>query len=185
MRVTIYDKVAWPGFMQWCLKTSWLLGCVFQKLVGAVDDYYGASSFADAEAWLKTKGPLTSIQYWGHGSPGVIWLAGEAVPTKAWVSLKTLLSGPDAILWFRVCDSFQGASGQNFSRLLANNLNCTIAGHTRIIGLWQGGLYTRTPHSDPSWSVSEGGEPSWLREDFKFWNKHTIFCLRTSIPKGW
>lgn len=184
MRVTIYDKVAWPGFMQWCLKTSWLLGCIFQKLVGAVDDYYGASSWEDAKAWLDSKGSLSSIQYWGHGSPGVIWLAGQAVPTQNWLSLKPLLLD-DSVVWFRVCDSFQGVAGQAFSRTLANGLGCTIAGHTRIIGLWQGGLYTRTPNSFPSWSVDEGGEPSWLREDLKWWNKHTVLCLRTSVPKGW
>lgn len=184
MRVTIYDKNPGVGFGQWLLKTCWLLGCLFQKLVGAVDDYYGASSWAEAEAWLKSKKtPLTVIQYWGHGSPGTVWLAGNPL-TQNWLSLKPLLS-KDALLWFRVCSSFQGSVGHTFSKQLADGLGCTVAGHTRIIGLWQGGLYTRTPNSLPSWLVDEGANPSGLRDDFKFWNKHTIFCLKTSIPKGW
>lgn len=185
MKVTIYDKVAWPGFMQWCLKTSWLLGCIFQKLVGAVDEYYGASSWADAQAWLKSRGsPIEQVQYWGHGSPGTVWLAGQAVPTAAWLSLKPLLA-PNALIWFRVCDSFQGAAGQAFSKALADGLGCMIAGHTRIIGLWQGGLYTRAPWMPASWDVTEGGEPSWIREDLNPFHKHTILCLKTKIPKGW
>lgn len=183
MRVTIYDKNPGSGFMQWCLSLSWAIGCWFQKLVGSVDDYYGATSWADAKAWLmKQPAPLAMIQYWGHGSPGTIWLAQQRVTTYDWQQLKPLLT-PDSLLWFRVCSSFQGLAGQNFSWVLANDLNCTVAGHTRVIGLWQGGLYTRKPKSMPSWDVREGvGSKA---DHFKFWNKHTIFCLRTSIPKGW
>lgn len=183
MKVTIYDKNPGPGFLQWCLKTSWLLGCMFQKLVGAVDDYHGASSWEDAKTWLLSRGPLTSIQYWGHGSPGVIWLNDKAIPIREWLALKPVLS-PNSILWFRVCSAFQGKVGQEFSRLLANNLGCTIAGHTRVIGIWQGGLYTRTPFSSASWSAEEGENPKW-REDLSPWLKHTIICLRTSVPKDW
>jgi hypothetical protein len=186
MRVTIYDKNPGPGFMQWFLKTSWLVGCLFQKFVGAVDDYYGATSWDDAKDWLmKQKTPLKVVQYWGHGSPGIVWLSGNQIMTSDWLSLKPLLSS-DSLLWFRVCNSFQGAAGQGFSRKLADGLNCTIAGHTRVIGLFQGGLYTRTPRSIPSWDIAEGtGKPSFIGEEITPWNKHTIFCLRTSIPKGW
>lgn len=185
MRVTIYDKNPGTGLMQKFLKTSWLVGCWFQKLVGAVDDYYGASSWEDAKAWLvKQETPLTTIQYWGHGSPGIVWLAGTPIYTSQWLSLKPFLS-PDSLVWFRVCSSFQGRAGQAFSKRLADGLGCTIGGHTRIIGLWQGGLYTLAPNSMPSWSVDEGINISNIRDDFKFWNKHTILCLGTSIPKGW
>lgn len=185
MKVTIYDNNPGPGFGQWCLKISWLLGCIFQKLVGAVDAYYGADSWEDAKAWLKKQpAPLTVVQYWGHGSPGTVWLASDPIPTNEWLSLKPLLVS-DSLLWFRCCSTFQGTIGQAFSRTLANGLSCTIAGHTRIIGFFQGGLYTRTPNSFPSWSVQEGEERSNLRDDFKFWNKHTILCLQWWIPKGW
>lgn len=184
MRVTIYDKNPGAGFMQWCLKTSWLLGCIFQKLVGAVDDYYGASSWADAKAWLnKQSTPLTVIQYWGHGSPGTVWLASKPIPTSEWLSLKPLLV-PESLLWFRVCEAFKGPSGQVFAKRLADKLGCTIAAHTRIIGLFQGGLYTIKPNTMPSWSVEEGMLPTW-RPDFQPWLKHTVLCLQWWIPKGW
>ena len=184
MRVTIYDKNPGSGVDQWFLKLCWAVGCWFQKVVGAVDAYYGASSWADAKDWLlKQKTPITVLQYWGHGSPAIVWSAGHAIPLSEWLSLKPILS-PNSLVWFRVCNSFQGTRGQAFSKLLADNLGCTIAGHTRIIGIWQGGLYTRTPGSEPSWSVDEGAD--FLLSDYlRFWKNHTIFCLRTSIPKGW
>lgn len=184
MRVILYDKNPGTGFMQWCLKTSWLLGCLFQKFVGIVDDYHGVSSLVETEAWLKTKAPLTVIQYWGHGSSATCYLAGQAIPMSFWLSLKPLVR-PNTLLWFRVCKFLQGAPGIYFSGILANGLGCTVAGHTRIIGLWQGGLYTRAPNSMANWSLNEGDESSWLREDFNPFNKHTIIFLRTSIPRGW
>lgn len=184
MKVTIYDKNPGPGVDQWFLRLSWAIGCWFQKTIGAVDAYYGATSWADAKDWLlRQKRPITVIQYWGHGSPATVWLARQAIPTSEWLSLKPILSS-DSLVWFRVCNSFQGESGQAFSQLLADGLGCTIAGHTRIIGLWQGGLYTRTPNSSPSWSTEEGADFK-LSDYMKFWLKHSIFCLRTSIPRGW
>lgn len=185
MRVNVYDKVSWPGFMQWCLKTSWLLGCVFQKLIGVIDDYYGAESWDDALAWLKKQNqPITSLQYWGHGSPGTIWLAQKPLYAQSWLAIKPLLA-PDALVWFRVCSSFQGSIGQVFAKQLADGLNCTVAGHTHIIGLFQPGLYTMKPKTMPSWPIDEGVVPPKWRTDFSPWLKHTILCLQWWIPKGW
>ena len=185
MRVTVYDKNPGTGFMQWCLKLSWAFGCWFQKLVGAVDDYYGAASWADAKQWLLSRSrPLTVIQYWGHGSPGHVWLAQKLVPTAEWLTLKEAVA-PDSLLWFRACSVFRAYQGTNFSKELADGLNCTIAGHTRVIGPFQGGLYTRKPSQPPSWSILEGTTQGKWPDHLKWWNKHTIFCLRTSIPDGW
>lgn len=185
MRVTIYDKTPGTGFMQWCLKTSWLIGCWLQKLFGAIDDYHGVSSLYEINTWLKSKKTtFSSVQYWGHGSPGVIWISGTPTFSTDWMFIRPLLT-KESILWFRICSLFQGEDGQAISRKLADGLNCTIAGHTRIIGLWQGGLYTRKPYSLPSWPLAEGSESSWIRDDFRFWEKHTISCLRTTIPEGW
>lgn len=184
MKVTLFDNNPGPGLMNRFLKLAWLVGCWFQKIIGAVDDYHAIDSWTEAKEWLNSKGPISQIQYWGHGSSGTVWLAEEVVPMKEWLSLKPCLA-PDALIWFRTCSTFKGWYGQYFSKTLADGLNCTIGGHTRVIGIWQGGLYTRKPNSFASWSMNEGGEPSKLREDFKFWNRNTIFCMRTSIPKDW
>jgi len=188
MKVTIYDKNPGPGLGQWFLKTSWLVGCWLQKLFGKVDDYHGVDSLEEMIEWLQSKNTtFSSIQYWGHGSPGVVWISGQPLFENQWFWLESLLQA-DSVVWFRVCSLFQGKKGEVFSRILANRLGCAIAAHTRTIGVWQGGLHTRTPNSFPNWSLNEGTEIrkwSWLRDDFRFWNKNTIFCLRASIPKGW
>jgi len=184
MKVTIYDKNPGPGFMQWCLKTSWLLGCVFQKLIGVVDAYHGVASWAEAKTWLKSRGePVTVLQYWGHGSPGTVWLAGNPIPTAEWLSLKPLLI-PESLVWLRICSAFQGRVGQVFAKQMADGLGCTIGAHTYIIGLFQGGLHTMKPNSMPSWDAAEGTEVKW-RPDFQPWLPHSILCLQWWIPKGW
>jgi len=188
MKVTLYDKNPGEGVAQFFLKTAWLVGCWLQKLFGKVDDYHGIGSAEEMQAWLESKNTtFSSIQYWGHGSPGVVWISGKLHEYHRWGWLAPFLR-PDSIVWFRICSLFRGTEGWTFSRTLADQLGCTIAGHTRIVGIWQGGLHTRTPHSLPGWSLSEGTEVrkcKWLRDDYRFWNKNVIFCLRTSIPKGW
>jgi hypothetical protein len=187
MRVTIYDKNPGQGFSQWFLKTSWLVGCFIQKLFGKVDDYFGASSWEEASAWLEQQPtPILSIQYWGHGSPGRVWLAQRQLRLEYFDCLMGRITR-DTVIWFRTCSTFQGTLGLAFSQEYSTALNCTIAGHTRIIGPLQGGLRTRTPGSFPSWSVhdtefSKYGSwiPVWAR-----WGDHTVTCLATKIPEGW
>jgi len=188
MKVTFYDNKPGKGFLQWLLKTSWLVGCWLQKLFGAVDEYYGIESLEEMRDILKSKGKTcSSIQYWGHGSAGTIWIAEMPHFDYQFFWLAAYVN-PDTVVWFRVCSLFHGKLGERFSRTLADHLGCTIAGHTRIIGLFQGGLHTRKPFTEGSWSLEEGSEQnrlSWLRDDFRFWNKNTVLCLRTTVPKGW
>ena len=185
LRVTIYDKNPGPGAWQGFLALSWLVGCWLQKLFGAVDKFYGAKSWDDARAWLRAQpGKFESIQYWGHGSQGLVWLAGEGMNVAEWKNLKPQLT-ESTIIWFRVCSSFGGAAGHSFSQRMADVTGCTIGGHTRIIGLLQGGLHTRKPNSMPSWLVSEGEFPkSWLPAWLK-WGSNTVTFLATKIPVGW
>ena len=185
MRVTVYDKNPGPGVAQWFLKLSWFLGCFLQKLFGQVDAYYGASSWDDALQWLQAQpGELTSIQYWGHGSPGCVWLAQKPLLFGGLNPLKPKLTRA-SVIWWRTCSTFQGHSGYAFSEAMANALECTVAGHTRVIGLLQGGLHTRRPHQAPSWLLEEGEPPpSWL-PSWAIWGPHTIWCFQTKIPDGW
>lgn len=187
MRVTVYDKNPGVGIVQWGLKVSWFLGCWIQKLFGAVDKYYGASSWEDALAWLSVQGaPLKSIQYWGHGSPGTIWLAQMAMPVDKFIETVKPKVVPDSIIWWRVCSAFQGLKGQGFSKRLANELDCTIAGHTRTIGPMQGGLHTRKPNTEPSWPVTDGELPSTILTMLGIdTGNNTILCTTTKVPEGW
>jgi hypothetical protein len=186
MRVTVYDKKPGVGLSQWFLSFFWAAGCFIQKLFGKVDAYYGATSWDDAMSWLVGRpGTLTSVQYWGHGSPGIVWLAQMAIPLEKFIFVMKQKVDPSSILWWRTCSSFQGAQGHAFSKRLADSLGCTIAGHTRIIGPVQGGLHTRKPLTEASWPVTEGELPkSWLPGHLR-WGPHSIFCLTTKIPSGW
>jgi len=184
MRVTIYDKNPGPGFSQWFLKTMWMLGCWLQKVFGKVDAYYGATSWDDAFMWLNRQGMISSLQYWGHGSPGYVWLSGYNLPISSFELLKSKVT-PETIIWFRTCSTFQGALGHAFSTKLTDLLKCTVAGHTRIIGPFQGGLHTRKPGVAPSWPMSEGEFPKSWWPSFWRWGNNTITCLATKIPKGW
>ena len=186
MKVTVYDRNPGEGLGQWFLKASWAVGCWLQKLLGQVDDYYGAESWLDALKWLASHGEtLESVQYWGHGSPGAVWLAGKSMSVNAVATLKPHLT-VESLVWFRTCSTFQGPYGHEFSRKVADTLGCTVAGHTRIIGLFQGGLHTRRPQEAPEWPASEGElPPHWIPAPLRWWGSNTIICLRTRIPEGW
>lgn len=186
MKVIIYDKNPGPGFAQWMLMVTWAVGSWVQKLLGVADKVYAATSWEDAQNWLKSLDAphISSIQYWGHGSPGAVWLAQKTMRWDFFEPIKAKL-GEDSVIWFRTCSTFQGQRGHDISRSLSSSLGCTIAGHTRIIGLLQGGLHTRRPLSIPSWPITEvefkeSWIPSWLK-----WGNNTVTCFATKIPKGW
>lgn len=185
MRVTIYDRNPGPGLMNSFLKLSWFLGCFFQELFGKADAYYGASTWNEALAWLAhQEGKFTSIQFWGHGSPGRVYMAGEGVSQSTFFPLMHKVT-PNTIVWFRSCSVFQGRAGQAFSGELANYLGCTIAGHTRIIGPLQGGLHTRKPNTQPSWPETEVELSGLLVKLGLKGGNNTVTCLATDVPDGW
>lgn len=186
MRVTVYDKNPGTRLTDHALAFWWMVGCWLQKVLGQVDEYYGAQDWADASQWLLSRpGMLTSVQYWGHGTQGTVWCAEKPVSWPDLLSLKPKLA-PTTLLWFRICSSFGGRLGHEFSQTLADGLGCTIAGHTRIIGIVQGGLHTRKPNSLASWAESDGEFPeTWYSDAGLEWGPHSILFLQTKIPDGW
>lgn len=183
MRINIYDSNPGAGVGQWFLKVSWFLGCFFQKLFGVIDDYYGYSSWPVAQASLPAG--ITQLQYWGHGSPGRIWMAGRAITAQDLLVLKDKLA-PGALVWFRTCSAFQGDRGHLFAKTLADGLGCRVAGHTRIIGLFQGGLHSLAPAQAPSWPATEGEfPPSFWRSLGLKWGSNTVTCFAVKVPEGW
>lgn len=185
MRVVVYDRYPGFGVGNALLFWAWVVGARLQWLLRLADDYYGAESWDDAVSWLKSRpNALSSIQYWGHGNAGNVYNGGYPLPKDALLLLKPKLSA-ESVIWFRTCSTFQGNAGHNFSKRLADGLGCTVAGHTRLIGLTQGGLHTRAPHTAACWLEREGELPkSWL-PGFLRWGPRTITCFRTRIPAGW
>ena len=186
LKVIVYDKNPGKGIGQWFLGLSWAVGAWLQKLFGGADEIHGFSDWGIAQAWLQTRETTSfaSIQYWGHGSSGYVWMTGNLMTKNFFLPIKSKLN-INSLIWFRTCSTFGGAGGHSLSKHLTDTLGCTAAGHTRVIGLLQGGLHTRVPNSNPSWPVEEGEFkknwiPAWLK-----WGNNTITCFHTKIPKGW
>lgn len=179
-RVVVYDANPGPGLGQWGLKTSWAIAARLQRLFGAADAVYGATSWTDAVQWLAGQPGRLSIQYWGHGNPGFVWLAGDKLPPSMLVCLR----GRVELLWFRTCSTFQGLRGMSFADYVAKLVDGKVAGHTRIIGLFQGGLHSHLPGASLMWPAGEG-EPNSILPGYLTWGPRTVFCLATKIPDGW
>lgn len=188
MRVIIYDNDPGPGFMNWFLRLSWAVGAWLQKLFGKTDKVYGAPSWEHALAWLDVQpGPLKALHYWGHGSPGYVWLAQKTPDLPVFMKKLAPKVNADTEVWFRVCHLFHGKKGQDFARELAHGLGCTVAGHTRLIGLFHSGLHTLKPGMTPTWNPLEGdGLPGIATSlGLRWWENNTIICFRSTIPPGW
>ena len=186
MRVAICDINTFPGIWQKFLALTWRIGCFLHKLFGQLDAYHVAKSWDDAFTWLEVQPkPLTSIQLWGHGAPGTMWVAGQQLDqTQFKRIIRSVI--PESVVWFRTCSTFRGQEGYDLSKYLTDLLQCTVAAHTRTIGVFQSGLHTRKPNQIPSWPLTETDEGNKHLVYLGLqWGNNTILCLRTKIPKGW
>lgn len=176
-RLMIYDASdTKPGVE---LADAWALGGRLYRALRRLDICHGFTSWRQALDWIESLGPVDEVQFWGHGSPGAVWLGGEALDVRDLARLKVR-----ELFWLRTCASFAGADGQGLARDMTRALGCRVAGHTHNIGPWQSGLHSLAPGEDPSWSLDAGlvdGKPLWSRP----WAENTITCLHGSVPNGW
>ncbi len=191
--IMIYDSSDWAGKN---LRFSWVTGGKFYKLFRSVEHHSGFTSWAEALKWILQVEPnkkINSIQFWGHGSPGRVWINGEALSARSVLAtsehrnlllkLKQRLV-PESTVWFRSCNVFTGQEGHLFAKMISKMLECKIASHTYIVGPWQSGLHTIKPDEEPTWDIDEG-----IYDNKKMismpWSPNTIFCLTGKIPEGW
>ena len=182
------------------LTHSWLVGGRVYRALRRIDDCAGFRVWYRALEWLATFCPeqrISEIQYWGHGSPGKVWMDGEVMTCDVFDGpLAPLLKAvrdrltPDALIWFRTCASFGAQPGQIFARRWAEFMNCRVAGYTYNIGLSQSGLHSLRPGQHPWWPLDEGikdGTPIAPQKMAmsRFWAPNTIHCLRSTIPNTW
>lgn len=177
MRVVIYDATdTKPGPE---LSDAWRTGADLYRAIGRFDRCLAATSWYEALSWLRGLGTVDEVQYWGHGSPGRVWLGGRALaPTD--------LEGCDVrgLFWLRTCASFCGPVGHQLAEIMASTLGCKVAGHTYNIGLWQAGLHTLMPTERAYWSLKDGigrdGKVKWSYP----WSPRNVTCLHSSFPGG-
>ena len=160
-----------------------------------VDASHGATSWDDAVAWFSTlPAPITELQYWGHGKWGRAFIAEDSLDAQAIASgrlawLRAALA-PDALVWFRTCETVGATAGIDFAERLADYTGARVAGHTFVIGFHQSGLHGVAPGTRADWSPSEGlveGTPD--APERAAWSHRkaprTITCLAGAVPDDW
>lgn len=194
MRVLVYDRT------QRALTTAWSAGSVLYRGLRRIDRSKGVASWDEAFAFLREiEEPIEELQYWGHGK----W--GEALADEQRLSLRSLAPhhahresldmlkaklAPDALVWFRCCETFGARAGIAFAEALSEHLGARVAGHTYVIGFNQSGLHGLAPGVRATWDPAEGlaeGTPeSPMRaHPSRPWAPHTITCLQGRVPEAW
>jgi hypothetical protein len=203
LRLLVYDRTCGGGpGGAFGLSTAWSTGASLYRGLGRIDAALGVSSWDEGLSWLAGydgSAPIAEVQYWGHGRWGLAKVAGDALDASALAPRHPLRRrldavrerlAPDALVWFRTCETFGAAPGQDFARRLADHLGARVAGHTFIIGFHQSGLHGLSPGTAPDWSPAEGlaeGTPAApLRAR---WSTpvapNTITCLAGRVPARW
>ena len=180
------------------LTPVWSAGSRLYRMLGRIDAAHGAADWDDAFAWLASHDePIREIQYWGHGKWGralvgedsfdAASLAGRHAAALAAVRERL---APDALLWFRTCETFGAHAGHDFAQRLADTLGARVAGHTYIIAFQQSGLHGLAPGARPTWSPEEGLVEGTAEDPQRaLWSKrrapNTVTALTGSIPPAW
>lgn len=198
LRLVLFDATQ-RGRKPAGLGLSWQLGTTLYRGLGRVDASFGAQSFAQALDWLANYEPkrqIGELQYWGHGKWGRLFIDRECLDRSALApthALRPRLEAlrerltPDALLWFRTCETLGAQPGHDFASALADFSGATVAGHTFVIGFFQSGLHALAPGKAPHWSASEGlarGTPTRPQEALSSGpsRPNTITCLTGEIP---
>src|SRR5882672_8493809 len=167
LRLVIYDATQRQRRPR-TLGLSWQYGTQLYRALGRVDAAFGAQSFAEAFEWLarhEASRQIQELQFWGHGKWGRIFVDREALDRRwlspghehhaAFQALRERLT-PDALLWFRTCETLGARAGQDFATALGDATGARVAGHTYVIGFLQSGLHCLRPGVTPAWSATEG-----------------------------
>lgn len=200
----VYDRTArGPGPLPG-LGATWWTGARLYRALGRLDGWCGAASWPEALGWLaaiRPGRPIAEIQFWGHGKWGCAMIdrrpldasaLDPAHPAHPALSrIRARMVGPEALWWFRTCETFGAHPGHAFARAWTRFFGCRAAGHTYVIHLAQSGLHSLAPGAEPGWSLDEGlppgTEPGALPAK-AMWSTlsapNTITCFHGRVPDG-
>jgi hypothetical protein len=175
----VFDRTCTRSSLGPGLSHAWAAGGHLYRALGRLDAWSGAASWDEALAFLATArapAPVAAVQIWAHGQWGGARMHDDLLDAAAFhprhrlhaplLALRARLAGPDALVWFRTCETFATQAGHRFARGLAELLGCRVAGHTHVIGIVQSGLHVVAPGEEPAWSPEEGlirGPGGWPR----------------------
>jgi hypothetical protein len=177
-KVIIYDATE-----NTLLGMSWALGACLYKLLGRANHVIAARTWEQAFSELVNLRDVDEVQYWGHGSPGTVYLNGFELPMemlkRAFWAMSDTGTG---MWWWRTCASFSGARGQRFAMECVKLLGVAVAGSTYNIGFWHSGVHVLSPGETPYWSLAEGeGDGKLLMSGAK--EPNTILFLGNTPPE--
>ena len=200
LQLMIYDDTCrgrgpLPG-----LTHSWIAGGLLYRVLDRFDAIRPVRTWEEALAWLSAVEPgrpIGEVQFWGHGKWGRVLVDGDPLDVTdlepdadrrgLLEDIRDRLVGPEALVWFRTCETFGGEPGHAFARQWTDFLECRVASHTFIIGPYQSGLHVLGPGESPDWPVDEGlveGTPE--APEKAAWSTpgkpNTIFCLTSRLP---
>lgn len=202
LRLMIYDRTCTGGRIAPGLSRAWWLGGHLYRGLRRFDGWLGASSWAEALDWLGAVGgaaPVAEIQFWGHGKWGRALIGDDVLDVSALAPahphrdrlarIRDRMAG-DGLWWFRTCETFGADRGHELAARWTELFDCRAAGHTYVIGFWQSGLHSLAPGQSPTWAADEGliegtASAPVRAADSARRAKHTISCLRGSIPSDW
>jgi hypothetical protein len=199
LRLIVYDRTQRRRQPR-MLGYSWQYGTHLYRALGRVDASYGARDFGGMLRFLATHEPsqrISEVQFWGHGKWGKLFIGDHVLDRSVLTALHPLQRefsafrerlSPNALLWFRTCETLGANAGQDFAKALGDATG--VAGHTFIIGFLQSGLHCLAPGSVPSWSATEGlsagsaAAPERALPSLPD-SPNTITCLHGEIPPGY
>lgn len=167
LRCVIYDRTC-RGRSGLGLSTAWWAGSWLYRALGQAGPSFGAASWDEALDWLgsvSAPAPIAEVQFWGHGKWGDARIGAELLDERALLRESSLAArlqrvrarlAPDALWWFRTCETFGALRGQRFARAFGDLMGCSGAGHTYVIAVWQSGLHALAPGTAADWDPSEG-----------------------------
>jgi hypothetical protein len=181
------------------LSSAWAAGAWLYRTRGLLDGWLGAASWMEAFAWLSRFEPereIAEIQFWGHGKWGDARIGSERLseeslrrnhPHATQLQRVRERLAPEALFWFRTCETIGAHRGRQFARQMAEQLACRVAGHTYVIDVWQSGLHALSPGQEPYWPAEEGlreGDGASPREALRSGpaEPNTISCLDGVLP---
>lgn len=199
LRLVVYDATQLARRPR-ALGLSWHVGSRLYRAFGPIHAAFGARDWSDALAWLAGFRPATRIaevQYWGHGKWGRALIDRDTLDRGALAARHPLRPkleavrarlAPEALIWFRTCETLGARAGHDFAAALADFSGVRVAGHTFEIGFFQSGLHVLPPGNAPDWSDSEGlargtpEEPERSRPSGPN-EPNTITCLTSTLPE--